>query len=233
MERKATPWRWNGSIASRLVALLGVVSPIMCVLVFTLAGMLRPGYSPVHDVISDLGVGPDGWILNTDLMICGLLGIVFALGLYQSMRLVIKRRWLLASTFLFVLSGIGVVNEGIFHQPAPGDPAAHLHLVLHGIGLAVLFYSLIAALLVLGWHLWRLPIWRLSGCYLLCIALVTLGLLIVPPHLKVFSHSAGFLERVQVIVGFSWSVILGWRLFIRGGSSNTRAGIFLDEEHLP
>jgi hypothetical protein len=66
------------------------------------------------------------------------------------MRPVISRGWLLASTILLGLSGAGVVNEGIFHQPAHGDPAAHLHMVLHGIGLAVLFYSLIIALLIIG-----------------------------------------------------------------------------------
>lgn len=214
LERRVTRWGWKGNILSRFVALLGVGSPILCVLVFTLAGALRPGYSPIHDVVSDLGVGPDGWILNTDLVICGLLGISFAIGFYQSMRQVIRRRWLLASTFLLVLSGLGVMNEGIFHQPAQGDPAAHLHMLLHGIGLAVLFYSLIVALLIIGWHLCRIPTWRISGWYLLLTALVTLGLLLVPPHIAGSAQIGGFIERTQVIVAFSWSVVIGWHLFM-------------------
>jgi hypothetical membrane protein len=223
LEIRSTSWRWKGSIPSRLVALIGVVSPILCVLVFTLAGFLRPGYSPIHHVISDLGVGPDGWILNTDLIISGLLFIIFAIGLYQWMRPLISRGWLLASTILLVLSGAGVVNEGIFHQPAHGEPTAHLHMVLHSIGLAVLFYSLIIALLIIGWRLCKTPTWRSCGWYLLLTALVTLGLLILPTQIAGSGHIGGFIERAQVIVGFSWSVVIGWRLFTQFSSFQRRS----------
>jgi hypothetical membrane protein len=213
LEIRSTRWRWKGSIAPRLVALIGVVSPVLCVLVFTLAGFLRPGYSPIHHVISDLGVGPDGWILNTDLVISGMLSLIFIFGFYQQMRPVINRRWLLASTILLMLSAAGVANEGIFHQPDYGDPAAHLHKVLHGIGLAVLFYSLIIALLIIGWQLCKTAAWRRYGWYLLLTALVTFGLLVLPSQIAGSSHFGGLIERAQVIVGFTWSVVIGWRLF--------------------
>jgi hypothetical membrane protein len=210
---KSNIWGWKGSIPLRLVALLGVVSPILCVLVFTLAGFLRPGYSPIHNAISALGTGSDGWILNTDLVISGLLFIIFAIGFYWWMRPIISHGWLLASTCLLVLSATGVVNEGIFHQPSHGEPAAHLHMALHGIGLAVLFYSLIIALLILGWHFRKIPDWRVYGWYLLLTAFATLGLLILPPQIAGSGHIWGFIERTQVIVGFSWSIVIGWRLF--------------------
>ncbi len=213
LDMRSSRWIWEGRIPSRIIALIGVVSPILCVLVFTLAGFLRPGYSPIHNAISALGVGQNSWILNTDLIISGLLFIVFAIGFYKWMRPIISRGWLLASTILLVLSAAGVVNEGIFHQPAYGEPAAHLHIVLHGIGLAVLFYSLIIALLILGWHFRKIPDWRVYGWYLLLTAFATLGLLILPTQIAYSGHIWGFVERVQVIVGFSWSVIIGWRLF--------------------
>ncbi len=212
LHMKTTRWSWKESISLRLVALLGVVSPILCVLVFTLAGILRPGYSPIHSAISALGAGPDGWILNTDLIISGLLFIIFAIGFYWWMRPIINHEWLLASTILLLLSGLGVVNEGIFHQPAHGDPAAHLHMVLHGMGLAVLFYSLIIALLIIGWRLRTIAGWRVYGWYLLLTAFATLGLLIVPTQIASSGHIWGFIERTQVIVGFSWSIVIGWRL---------------------
>lgn len=230
IEIRSTNWWGEGSILPRLVALLGIVSPIVCVLVFTLAGFLRPGYSPINHVISDLGVGPGGWILNADLIISGLLFIIFSIGFYQWMRPVISRGWLLVSTILLMLSGAGVVNEGIFHQPNQGDPAAHLHMVLHGIGLAVLLYSLVIALLIIGWQLCKTPSWRGYGWYLLLTALVTLGLLILPAQIAGSGHIGGFIERAQVIVGFSWSIVIGWRLFTqqrqlgRGPGSIPRAG---------
>jgi hypothetical membrane protein len=183
------------------------------VLVFTLAGLLRPGYSPIHNAISTLGTGSDGWILNTDLIISGLLFSIFAIGFYWWMRPIISHGWLLASTSLLVLSAAGVVNEGIFHQPAHGEPAAHMHMVLHGIGLAVLFYSLIIALLILGWHFRKIPDLRVYGWYLLLTAIATFGLLTVPTQIAGSGHIWGIIERAQVIVGFSWSIVIGWRLF--------------------
>ena len=210
---KSNRWSLEREHPFATYSAIGVVSPILCVLVFTLAGFLRPGYSPIHNAISALGVGQNSWILNTDLIISGLLFIVFAIGFYRWMRPIISRGWLLASTILLVLSAAGVVNEGIFHQPAYGEPAAHLHIVLHGIGLAVLFYSLIIALLILGWHFRKIPDWRVYGWYLLLTAFATLGLLILPTQIAYSGHIWGFIERVQVIVGFSWSIIIGWRLF--------------------
>ncbi len=197
----------------RLIALLGVVNPILCVLVFTLDGFLHPDYSPIRNAISALGAGPDGWILNTDLIISGLLFIIFAVGFYWWMRPIISHGWLLVSTGLLMLSAAGVVNEGIFHQPAHGDPAAHLYVVLHGIGLAVLFYALIIALFIMGWHFCKTPNWRVYGWYLLLTAIATLGLLILPAQIASSGHIWGFIERAQVIIGFSWSIVIGWRLF--------------------
>jgi hypothetical membrane protein len=205
---------WKVSIVPQLVALVGVAGPILCVLVFTLAGFLRPGYSPIHQAISDLGVGPNAWILNTDLVISGLLFITFAIGFYWRMRPLISGRWLLASTILLALSGAGVVNEGFFHEPPQGDPAARLHIVIHAIGLSVLFYSLIVALLITGWRLCKNPAWRRYGWYSLFTALVTYGLLVVPGHFAGFGQIAGLIERVQVVVAFAWSVVMGCRLFI-------------------
>ncbi len=39
------------------------------VAVFTLAGFLRPGYLPIHQAISDLGVGSNGWLLDGSIVI--------------------------------------------------------------------------------------------------------------------------------------------------------------------
>jgi hypothetical protein len=85
--------------------------------------------------------------------------------------------------------------------------------VIHGIGLAVLFYSLIIALLIIGWHLCKTPAWRRYGWYLLLTALATFGLLVLPTQIAGSGHIGGFIERAQVIVGFAWSVVIGWRLF--------------------
>src|SRR5260221_11965295 len=67
----------------RPFTLAGVIGSILFVLVFTIQGLLRPGYSPINQVVSDLVIGQDAWILNTDLVVLGLLRRAFSIGFYQ------------------------------------------------------------------------------------------------------------------------------------------------------
>jgi hypothetical protein len=81
------------NLTARWLALAGVVGPMVYVAVFTFAGFLRPGYSPIHQAISDLGVGPNGWLLDESLAITGLLLIVFTVSFAWYMRPVLSRGW--------------------------------------------------------------------------------------------------------------------------------------------
>jgi len=64
----------------------GFVGPVLFVLTFTVAGLLRASYSPVDQAVSDLGVGDHGWMLNRCLVILGLSLVGFAIGFYQTIR---------------------------------------------------------------------------------------------------------------------------------------------------
>jgi len=62
------------------------VGPVLFVLTFTVAGRLRPGYSPVDQAVSDLGVSDNGLMLNGSLVILGLSLVGFAIGFYRTIR---------------------------------------------------------------------------------------------------------------------------------------------------
>src|SRR5712691_12026348 len=79
-----------------LFILTGVIGSILFVLVIAIDGFLRPGYSPIHQVISDLGIGQNAWILNADLVVFGLLVMLSAIGFSQVMRTSIGGRRLRA-----------------------------------------------------------------------------------------------------------------------------------------
>jgi hypothetical membrane protein len=87
---------------TRLFIVAGVIGSLLSLLAITLDGFLRPGYSPFYQVISDLGVGQNAWLLNSDLVISGLLIMLFAIGFSQAMRNSISGRRLVASTSLFL-----------------------------------------------------------------------------------------------------------------------------------
>src|SRR2546426_5050215 len=106
-----------------LGAWAGVIAPILFVLLFTIAGFLYPGYSPIHQVISTLGAsGPYPWIQVTNFLVSGLLLLTFALSFFYQMRPVLGRGTLIVSTILLVLAGAGLVDAGIFSGSFPGDP---------------------------------------------------------------------------------------------------------------
>jgi hypothetical membrane protein len=207
---------WNP--AARWLALAGVVGPILFVGVFTLAGFLRPGYSPIHQAISDLGVGPNGWLLDGSLVITGLLLIVFTVGFARCMRPVLKSGWRWSSAALLTLHGLGLAVAGLFTE-APSTLAIHWM-----VGATLAFFGPVVAFLITGLALRRDPRWRRWGIGFLVASLATLVLIVVmfwvfTPGTPLASlRLGGLMERVLMIEIEAWYVAFGWRLFILTGS---------------
>lgn len=198
----------------RPFTLAGVIGSILFVLVFTILGLLRPGYSPINQVVSDLGIGQDAWILNTNLVVFGLLSMLFAIGFYQAMRKSIGGKRLRVSTFLLLLAGAGAVNDGFFTEFNPTDPIAALHDALHNIGFLVAFGSLIVALFIIGLQLRKDHAWRGYAWYTILTSLVTLLLIILPFTFPYYGAELGGLnERMLLVEALAWPVVTGYRLF--------------------
>ncbi len=203
-----------------LFILTGVIGSILSVLVITIDGFLRPGYSPIHQVVSDLGIGQNAWILNTDLVVFGFLFMLFAIGFSQVMRTSIGGRRLRASTSLLLLTGAGVVNDGFFTEYNPADPTSVLHDVLHSLGFLVAFGSLIIALFMIGLQLRKDRAWCGYGWYSILTSLITLLLtLLLIILLYAFpwygTQLVGLNERMLLVEAFAWHVVTGCRLFAR------------------
>src|SRR5256885_14342045 len=105
----------------RPFTLAGVIGSLLFVFGFTIDGFLRPGYSPIHQVVSDLGIGENAWILNTDLVVFGLLFMLFAIGFYQAMLKLIGGGEVIGSTFLFLVTGGRAMERCFFAEvDSPG-----------------------------------------------------------------------------------------------------------------
>lgn len=191
------------SLSSHLCALAGIVGPILFLLVFTIDGLLRPGYSPIYQMISDLGLGTNAWIQNANFVVFGLLLSIFAFGFYQRMRPVISGGWLTASTIFLVLVGVGLVNEGIFTKDAAG---------IHVLGFLVVFCSLITAFFIIGMQLRKIPAWRGYSWYSMLTGLVTLALLAAFIYVMDHAQAVGLFHRILVVEAFGWYTVMGCRL---------------------
>ncbi len=206
-----------------LVLIGGVINPIVFVLAYTVAGILRPGYSPIHQAMSDLGVGPNGSLLDTIAVVHALLLMAFAVGFALLMRQVLTVGWLWSGTALLVLRGLAQVTTGLFTD-APAT------VRIHSLATIVALLSMIGAFLVIGLGLRRTSQWRGWGTYSLVAALVTLVLVAVefwvftPGTPLASAQVGGLMERVLSVEMLAWYVVFGWRLFVLAGSQQQDQG---------
>jgi hypothetical membrane protein len=197
----------------RWLALGGVAGPVLFVLAFTVAGMLRPGYSPIDQVISDLGIDEHAWIVNGSLVILGR-SLVGLRSVSRSIRPRSSMALRGASAALLAAVGLGYAVAGIFPETNPLHWQLGVFLVYGG---ATLGFHLAGLLLR------RSPAWRGWGTVTLLASLATLVL--VGPTFYTFSfyewtsgpapvgQYGGLMERVLFIEILAWYAAVGWRLF--------------------
>lgn len=209
-----------GSSTMRRLALAGVIGPVLAVLVFTVGGALRPGYSPMRQAISDLGTRHGGWLLDTIGVAMGVGLIGFAVSFAVLMRPALKAgvRWFV--TVCIALDGLGVITAGLFTD-APATVA------LHTLGSSLGTVTTVIAFAVVGVALRRNDRWRRLGVYSLAAAVVALLLVVVEyaflmPRSPLYGIPVGgAFERADFIWHYAWYVVFGWRLF-RGTPTPSR-----------
>lgn len=202
-----TEMRKPNSFLTTLSGWIGTVAPVVFLLVLFIDGFLRPGYSPIRQFGSDLGLGWSlWWIFSVNLSIFGITLMIFAAGFNQFFRPLLSRRRLQASTTLLVLTGLGGVIAATFSEAIPAG---------HGIG-ALLFFNLPTIVqIIAGLELRRLPDWRSYGTYSYINGVVFL-ILVIPfdVPVDVWTHAlgiVGLVQRIELVGIFGWFVITGWR----------------------
>jgi Protein of unknown function (DUF998) len=206
---------------ARWLALGAVAGPVLFTLAWLILGFLSPGYtawgvrvapySPISQGISGLGLGDTAPYMNTAFVLCGVLLLAGAVGVFQSLRQVgAAARWTCAA--LLALAGLGAAMDGIFTLES---------FFLHFIGFGLACGVSVVGFLVLGFQLRRLPRWRRFGSWLLLGSPLTLALIILyfltftPTVAGTQTGVAGLTERLLAIEVFAWFVTLGWLAFRR------------------
>ena len=211
-----TPKATRSGLAGRWAVLLGgVVNPVAFVAAYTVAGALRPGYSPVHQAISDLGVGSHGQVMDGIAAIHALLLIGFAVGFAVLTRPLLSPGWRRLATALLVLRGLAGVTTASFTE-APATVA------VHSLATIVALLSMLSAFLVVGVALRRDARLRRWGTDSLVFAVVMVLLVAVmfwlfnPNSPAAPTRLGGLAERLVSVETLAWYVVFGWRLFRTG-----------------
>jgi hypothetical protein len=200
-----------------------MLAPLLFAAGVILAARLHPGYDPVQHGISDLALGPGGWLQTANFVLTGLLLIAFALGLATDADSGAARR----AVLLLLLSGVGLLLLGLFPRDPPGM-APTWHGVTHNlVGNSLL--SLPLACLALGAAFRRDPDWRPYGRVAGAVGVLTL--LLLPAYLQALQggplHGGiGLLQQLLVVGPLGLVEVLAIRLLqtARGYDRSTPKG---------
>ncbi|BCB84853.1 DUF998 domain-containing protein [Phytohabitans suffuscus] len=191
----------------------GAVGAVLFVVVFSVDGATRSGYSSARHPVSALALGERGWLQITNFVVTGALIGAFALGVRRALP---DARWgpvLLAMFALgLVASGVFVMDPPVGYPPGSGhvdSGAASWHGVAHDAAGFVVFTALPAAALVLA-----VRFWAAAGLRWLGIASIVAGGLCAWLFVayaiadETGSTVAGLLQRATIVTGWAWMALV-------------------------
>ena len=98
---------------TRFLAICGIVGPIQFIVVVLVFGLVRPGYDPIRQYMSELGAvgAPNAIAFNIPEFLLGLMLIAFAFGLHRGIS---AGQGSKLAPILIAVSGVGWIGGSIF-----------------------------------------------------------------------------------------------------------------------
>jgi hypothetical protein len=197
----------------------GAAGAPLFVIAFLIEGATRPGYNPVRLPISLLSLGDLGWTQTANFILDGVLMLGFAVGLGRSLP---SSGWASRSgPILIGLVGLGLLGAGIFSaDPGGGYPpgiraaGSGSSGTLHDLSTLVLFASLVAACAVFSRQFAnrRETAWATYSAVTGSIVAAGFILMFIGfSETNDISRVAGLIQRLAVIVGWTWIALLALR----------------------
>lgn len=196
----------------------GVVGPVLFIVVLLIEGATRPGYSAWRQFGSELGLSNQGWEQVANFLMCGLLCVGFAVGLRLALR---SGKGAIAGPAALAVFGAALIVAGIFKTdpglgyppgvPTPASPTPHGFV--HALAGMFVFVSLAVACFALARRFAGDVRWRGWAAYSILTGFVVVLSLVVSnvPSITALGL-AGFIQRVGIIAGWTWIVLLATRL---------------------
>ena len=192
----------------------GMVGAVLFVAVFTVSGWLYPGYSPTRMFVSELSLGPYGWVQILNFVLTGALLLVFGLGLAAHFGIGAAFR---AGPALIQGIGVCLMASGPFTtDPSAMFQQASIHGVVHGIFGALVFTFAPISCFVFYRRFrrdtcWRpLAVWTLASGVVLTVGVVLLKIS-QQPGSGLFEWK-GLVQRVILFTFMAWIFAVAFRL---------------------
>lgn len=196
----------------QILAICGMLSPILYTLMWILGGFLRSDYSHIRDDISSLfAVGaPKRKIFNAFIIASSLLLFIFYLGLHWGIN---NGQDSIIGPLIFVISGfLGVLVAFFFPLDASGEIIT-LRGKMHLILVITSGILTIAGMVALWFRLESIEGWSAFANYSLISAIVSFVLIIIS-GIFIKSRFRGLLERFGVTPFQLYYFMLGLMVFL-------------------
>jgi uncharacterized protein DUF998 len=196
----------------------GMIGSALFVTVFTLEGWLRPGYDAWSTFISELSIGPRGWVQILNFIILGTLFLVFTWGVAAEFR---EGKASKAGPILLGIIGFSFLVSGPLVTDIAATPRAQmsLHGIFHGI-FGALVFSLSPISCFVFWRRFRQDQnWKQLQGWTLAAGIITTGAVIllsaatktqVIPN--AFTPWNGLIQRIVIIPYLIWIFIFAFTL---------------------
>jgi hypothetical protein len=197
-----------------------MIGPALFVATFTLEGWFRPGYEPLGMFVSELALGPRGWIQVVNFVVFGALFLVFARGVTGEFQDGKSSR---IGPILLTVIGVSFLLSGPFVM----DPISTLadrmswHGKLHMNVFGALVFSLSPVSCFVFLRRFRMdPKWRSLQCWTLAAGTITAAVVIVmsvgprqpPAAPNIFNEWRGLIQRTFILTYLSWIFTFAFRL---------------------
>ena len=160
---------FNTVAALAIICMIGVV--LFWVILF-IAQSLKPGYNLIVQSLSDLALGPYGWLQTIDSFLLAFVAISLGFGFYYGMH---KKRGLRTVTILFGAMAFGEIIAGIFHVDWVKTPMS-IHALFHQVGASITAIAFPVAAFMLLPSLKADPHWKglVNYTFVVAVSMLTL-----------------------------------------------------------
>src|SRR5688572_21747687 len=201
---------------TRVGSLAGIVGPVLFAAVFWIEGALRPGYDWRSMFVSELALGPRGFIQIANFLVFGTAVILFA----SALRIDLRSRGLSgAAGICFIIVGAAIFLAGPFVMDPVTVPRSEMTFSGRG-------HAVSGATVFLGWpvFLWvfantarKDAFWRRHLPATVAAALVTSALLAVMSTLRMrpgepIHPLSGLVQRAHILTWCLWTIATSLRL---------------------
>ncbi len=196
----------------------GILAPVIFVLVFTVEGILRPGYDPVSMYISALSLGSRGWIQIINFIVMGLLLFVFTFGLSKEIPSRSTSRGGIIT--LYILSFLFFISGPFVMDPAnTSTTQLTVHGIIHGLSGGIVFLLMPITIFIFLRLIWVDKEWKTIRVWTIILFIVeALGVLSftivskIPAEKNAFIEWLGFFQRIALIPFMLWLFIFSFAL---------------------